>query len=46
MLSNKKKRTFHLVYFAVPANHRFNIKESKMIDNYLDHVWEQKRCKP
>ena len=32
---NKKKRTFKIVDFAVPADHRIKLKESEKKDNYL-----------
>ena len=41
MLINKKKRTFYLVDFAVPRDHREKIKESEGIDKYLDLAREQ-----
>ena len=36
VLINMKKRTCHLVDFAISANHREKIKESEKIDKYLD----------
>ena len=36
VLINKKKRTYHLVNFVVPADHRVKIKESEKINKYLD----------
>ena len=36
VLIKKKKRTCHLVDFAVPVNHRVKMKESKKIDKHLD----------
>ena len=38
VLINQKKRTCHLVDFGVPVNHRVKMKESEMIDKYLDLV--------
>ena len=38
VLINKKKRTCHLVDFAVPVDHRVKVKESKKINKYLDLV--------
>ena len=40
---NKEKRSWPLVDFAVPADHRIKIKESAKIDKYLDHARELKR---
>ena len=42
VLINKKKRTCHLVDFAVPGDYRVKIKESEMIDKYLDLSREKK----
>ena len=36
VIINKKKRTCHIVDFAVPADDRVKIKESKRRDKYLD----------
>ena len=36
VLINKKKRICHLVDLTVPADHRREMKEGKMIDKYLD----------
>ena len=33
---NKKKRTCKIVDFALPADHRINLKESEKKDKYLD----------
>ena len=36
-------RTYHIVGFAVPADHRLEIKESRKRDKYLDLASELKR---
>ena len=36
VLINKKKRNCHLEDFAIPADHRVKMKESKKGDKYLD----------
>ena len=41
-LSSKKKRTCHLVDFAVSADHTERIKEREKIDKYLDQTKELK----
>ena len=38
----KRKKTYRLVDFAVPANHRLKIKEDEQIDKYLDLARELK----
>ena len=40
----KKKKSFHLVVFTVPADHRVNMKESYNMDKYLKLAREQKNC--
>ena len=40
---NKKKRTCKIVDFAVPADHRINLKESEKKDKYLDLARELKK---
>ena len=35
-IKNKKKRTCKIMDFAVPADHRVKLKESKKTDKYLD----------
>ena len=37
-----KKRTWHLVDFAVPAEHNVKIKEREKIDRYKDFARERK----
>ena len=39
----KKKRIFKIVDFAVPADHRINLKESEKKDKYLDLARELKK---
>ena len=39
----KKKRICKIVYFAVPADHRINLKESEKKDKYLDLARELKK---
>ena len=39
----KKKRTCKIVHFAVPADHRINLKESEKKDKYLDLARELKK---
>ena len=36
IIINKKKRTFKIVDFTVPADHRIKLKESEKKDNYFD----------
>ena len=38
------KKTIRIVDFAVPADHRVKLKESKKKDNYLDLAREFKKC--
>ena len=40
---NNKERTWRIVDFAVPANYREKLKESKKNDKYLDLAWELKK---
>ena len=42
--NSKKKRTCLIIDFAVSANHRVNLKESKKKDKYLDIVRALKNC--
>ena len=42
-LIKKKKRTRHLVDFAIPVEHRVKIKESETIKKYLDLARELKK---
>ena len=42
MIVNKKKRTYRIVGFDVPADHRVKVKESEKRDKYLDLIREQK----
>ena len=43
IIINKKKRTFNIVDFAVPADHRINLKECEKKDKYLDLARELKK---
>ena len=43
IIINKRKRICKIVDFAVPADHRINLKESEKKDNYLDLAWELKK---
>ena len=43
VLINKKKRTCHIVDFAVPADHRVKLKEIEKKDKYLDLTRELKK---
>ena len=40
----KEKRICKIVDFAVPADHRINLKESEKKDKYLDLARELKSC--
>ena len=40
---NKKKRTYKIVDFAVPADYRISLKESEKNDKYLDLARELKK---
>ena len=39
VLITKKKITYHLLDFTVPANDRLKIKESEKLDKYLMKEW-------
>ena len=41
--NKQKKRIYKIVNFAVPADHRINLKESEKKDKYLDFAWELKK---
>ena len=43
MIINNKKRTYWIVNFAVPADHRVNLKEIEKKDKYLDLARELKK---
>ena len=43
IINNKKKRTYKIVDFAVPAIHRIKLKECKKMDKYLDLARELKK---
>ena len=43
IIINKKKRICKIVDFAVPANHRINLKECEKKDKYLDLASELKK---
>ena len=43
IIINKKKRICNIVDFAVPANHRINLKECAKKDKYLDLARELKK---
>ena len=43
IIINKKKRICKIVDFAVPADHRINLKESEKKDKYLDLARELKK---
>ena len=43
IIINKKKRICKIVDFAVPADHRINLKESAKKDKYLDLARELKQ---
>ena len=40
---NKKRGTYKIVAFAVPADHRIKLKENEKKDKYLDFVRELKK---
>ena len=42
IIINKKKRSWKIVDFAVPADHRIKLRESDQKDKYLDLAWELK----
>ena len=43
IIINKKKKICKIVDFAVPANHRINLKENEKKDKYLDLARELKK---
>ena len=43
IIINKKKRTYKIVDFAVPADHRIKLKECEKKDKYLDLARELKK---
>ena len=43
IINKKKKRMCKIVDFAVPADHRINLKESEKKDKYLDLARELKK---
>ena len=43
IIINKKERIFKIVDFAVPADHRINLKESEKKDKYLDLARKMKK---
>ena len=43
ILMNKKKRTCHLVYFAILADHWTKVKKSKKLDKCWNFAWELKK---
>ena len=43
IINNIKKRICKIVHFAVPADHRINLKESERKDKYLDLARELKK---
>ena len=45
MIINKRKRICKIVYFAVPADHRINLKESEKKNKYLDLARELKKLR-
>ena len=45
IIINKKKKTYKIVDFAVPIDHRIKLKESEKKDKYLDLAWELKKTK-
>ena len=40
IINKKKKRTYRVVDFAVPADHRLKLKENEKKDKYLDFARE------
>ena len=44
IIINKNKRICKIVDFAVPVDHRINLKESEKKDNYLDRARELKKA--
>ena len=45
IIINKKKRTFKIVDYAIPADHRIKLKECEKKDKYLDLARELKKTK-
>ena len=45
IIINKKKRICKIVDFAVPADHRINLKESEKKDKYLNLAGELKKLR-
>ena len=43
IINNKKKRICKIVDFAIPADHRINLKEWEKKDKYLDRARELKK---
>ena len=43
IINNKKRRICRIVDFAVPADHRINLKEREKKDKYLDLARELKK---
>ena len=43
IINNNKKRTYKIVDFAVPADHRIKLKESEKKDKYIDLARELKK---
>ena len=43
LIKTKKKRTFKIVDFAVPADHKIKLKECEKKDKYLDLARELKK---
>ena len=43
IIINKKKKNYKIVDFAVPVDHRINLKESEKKDKYLDLARELKK---
>ena len=41
--NQQKKRTFQIVNFAVPADHKIKLKECEKRDKYLDFARELKK---
>ena len=44
IINKKKKKICKIVDFAVPADHRINLKENQKKDKYLDLAKELKSC--
>ena len=43
IIINKKDKTYRILDFAVPAEHRVELKECKKCDKYLEHARELKK---